>query len=58
MDGGEVVTCCIEDTLHREWLMDWVVRVYLLKAFGNDILDAGMEPSKESGIEVIYGDAV
>jgi len=58
MDGGEVATCCIEDTLHRKWLVDWVVRVYLLKVFGDDILDAGMEPSKESGIEVIYGDVV
>lgn len=58
MVSGEVAAGCFKDSLDRERLMDWVMGVDVVKAVRNDVLDSGVEPIKERGVELIDGNSM
>jgi len=58
MNGSKMASCSLKDACYGERFVNWMVWVHLLKALRNDVLYARMEPSKECGIEIVYGDAM
>ena len=58
MISGEVAACCGKDGLDREGFMDWVMRVNIVEAIGNDVLDTGVETLEKGRVEFIDGNSM